>query len=206
MSDHLFSLLSVQLDSAARRFEYTVGLIEGRTTSTTLSSSSFPPFSLQDIESENINVVKRLFRIQNINASTIRTVMVAHCRRHDNPDLLLDYEAQSQARRQKGAHQHQPLLFDLGTSGSEEEMELEEEEEEGQSHSLSSARLPHPTISSLDHVFHVSCFLNSSFWLYILKTSVIFHYVFLCLFVLHPFRVVKMWGPGSWRLRPTWLR
>ncbi|XP_072228444.1 F-box/WD repeat-containing protein 5 [Leuresthes tenuis] len=112
----------------------------------------------QDIESENINVVKRLFRIQNINASTIRTVMVAHCRRHDNPDLLLDYEAQSQARRQKGAHQHQPLLFDLGTSGSEEEMELEEEEEEfqreGQSHSLSSARHSHPTISSLDHVNH----------------------------------------------------
>uniref|UniRef100_A0A4W6CW03 F-box and WD repeat domain containing 5 n=1 Tax=Lates calcarifer TaxID=8187 RepID=A0A4W6CW03_LATCA len=84
---------------------------------------------------QNVNVVKRLFKIQNINASTIRTVMVAHCRRHDNPDLVLDYEAQSQAQRQKGhqQRQHQPLLFDLGTSGSEEE----EEEEEEASHSAS---------------------------------------------------------------------
>uniref|UniRef100_A0A671YPV3 F-box and WD repeat domain containing 5 n=1 Tax=Sparus aurata TaxID=8175 RepID=A0A671YPV3_SPAAU len=84
--------------------------------------------AFQDVESENVNVVKRLFKIQNINASTIRTVMVAHCRRHDTPDLLLDYEAQSQARRQKGQQQqnHQPLLFDLGTSGSEEEEEEEE--------------------------------------------------------------------------------
>uniref|UniRef100_A0A3Q1J6U8 F-box domain-containing protein n=1 Tax=Anabas testudineus TaxID=64144 RepID=A0A3Q1J6U8_ANATE len=79
--------------------------------------------AFQDIESENVNVVKRLFKIQNINASTIRTVMVAHCRRHDNPDLLLDYEAQSLAQRQKGQRHHQPLLFDLGTSGSEEEEE-----------------------------------------------------------------------------------
>uniref|UniRef100_A0A665WA95 F-box domain-containing protein n=1 Tax=Echeneis naucrates TaxID=173247 RepID=A0A665WA95_ECHNA len=87
--------------------------------------------AFQDIESENINVVKRLFKIQNVNASTIRTVMVAHCSRHDNPDLLLDYEAQaqaqSQAQRQKGQQQlHQPLLFDLGTSGSEEDEEEEE--------------------------------------------------------------------------------
>ncbi|KAJ8408658.1 hypothetical protein AAFF_G00252930 [Aldrovandia affinis] len=54
--------------------------------------------AFQDVESENVNVVKRLFKIQNVNASTIRTVMVAHCRRHDSPDLLLDYEAQSPAR------------------------------------------------------------------------------------------------------------
>uniref|UniRef100_A0A3Q3B096 F-box and WD repeat domain containing 5 n=1 Tax=Kryptolebias marmoratus TaxID=37003 RepID=A0A3Q3B096_KRYMA len=87
--------------------------------------------AFQDVESENVNVVKRLFKIQNINASTIRTVMVAHCRRHDNPDLLLDYEAQTQARR--------PLLFDLGTSGSEDEDEEEARE---------------PTISGLDHVLH----------------------------------------------------
>ncbi|XP_009871049.1 PREDICTED: F-box/WD repeat-containing protein 5, partial [Apaloderma vittatum] len=33
------------------------------------------------IESENVNVVKRLFKIQNLNASTIRTVMVADCSR-----------------------------------------------------------------------------------------------------------------------------
>uniref|UniRef100_A0A3Q3VVE8 F-box domain-containing protein n=1 Tax=Mola mola TaxID=94237 RepID=A0A3Q3VVE8_MOLML len=87
--------------------------------------------AFQDVESENVNVVKRLFKIQNVNASTIRTVMVAHCRRHDNPDLLLDYEAQSQARRQKGQQQqhHQPLLFDLGTSGSEDEDEGLEDEE-----------------------------------------------------------------------------
>lgn len=35
-------------------------------------------------------MVKRLFKIQNLNASTIRTVMVADCSRFDNPDLLLD--------------------------------------------------------------------------------------------------------------------
>ncbi|CAJ1070312.1 F-box/WD repeat-containing protein 5 [Xyrichtys novacula] len=114
--------------------------------------------AFQDVESENVNVVKRLFKIQNINASTIRTVMVAHCRRHDNPDLLLDYEAQSQARRQKGQqqqHHHQPLLFDLGTSGSDEEDEDEEDEErqrEAKSHSFPSSRLPQPTFSGLEHV------------------------------------------------------
>ncbi|XP_042365731.1 F-box/WD repeat-containing protein 5 [Plectropomus leopardus] len=107
--------------------------------------------AFQDVESENVNVVKRLFKIQNVNASTIRTVMVAHCRRHDNPDLLLDYEAQSQARRLKGQQQeqHQPLLFDLGTSGSEEE---EEEEEGGQEARLPTCRLPQPTISGLEHI------------------------------------------------------
>lgn len=42
------------------------------------------------MESENVNVVKRLFKIQNLNASTIRTVMVADCSRFDSPDLLLD--------------------------------------------------------------------------------------------------------------------
>uniref|UniRef100_A0A667YHH0 F-box and WD repeat domain containing 5 n=1 Tax=Myripristis murdjan TaxID=586833 RepID=A0A667YHH0_9TELE len=88
--------------------------------------------AFQDIESENVNVVKRLFKIQNINASTIRTVMVAHCRRHDNPDLLLDYEAQSQARakaQSQTGQEYQPLLFDLGATDSEEEEEEEEDEE-----------------------------------------------------------------------------
>lgn len=123
--------------------------------------SSSPPSLRQDVESENVNVVKRLFKIQNINASTIRTVMVAHCRRHDTPDLLLDYEAQSQARRQKGQqqHQHQPLLFDLGTSGSEEEDEDEEDKErqrEARCHGLPAAHVPQPTISSLEHVIQVS--------------------------------------------------
>ena len=37
-----------------------------------------------------MNVVKRLFKIQNLNASTIRTVMVADCSRFDSPELLLD--------------------------------------------------------------------------------------------------------------------
>ncbi|PWA26871.1 hypothetical protein CCH79_00000943 [Gambusia affinis] len=115
--------------------------------------------AFQDIESENVNVVKRLFKIQNINASTIRTVMVAHCRRHDDPDLLLDYEAQSQARRQKAEqdNQHHPLLFDLGASDSEEEEEAQSEEQcgtDGRSHCFSSARTPQPTISGLDHVIH----------------------------------------------------
>ncbi|KAM9326462.1 F-box/WD repeat-containing protein 5 [Gastrophryne carolinensis] len=41
--------------------------------------------AFQDVESENLNVVKRLFKIQNLNASTIRMVMVA-----DSPDLLMD--------------------------------------------------------------------------------------------------------------------
>lgn len=114
----------------------------------------------QDVESENVNVVKRLFKIQNINASTIRTVMVAHCRRHDNPDLLLDYEAQSQARRQKGQQQqhHQPLLFDLGSSGSEDEDEETEDEEhpkEVRCHSFPGGRLPQPAIPGLEHVRQV---------------------------------------------------
>lgn len=114
--------------------------------------------AFQDIESENVNVVKRLFKIQNINASTIRTVMVAHCRRHDNPDLLLDYEAQSQARAEaqsQRGQQHQPLLFDLGATDSEEEEEEEDDEErqrEMKLQGLSTARLPQPTVSGLEHV------------------------------------------------------
>ncbi|XP_053137873.1 F-box/WD repeat-containing protein 5 isoform X2 [Hemicordylus capensis] len=46
--------------------------------------------AFQGVESENMNVVKRLFKIQNLNASTIRTVMVVDCSRYDSPDLLLD--------------------------------------------------------------------------------------------------------------------
>lgn len=44
------------------------------------------PFRSQGIESENVNVVKRLFKIQNLNASTIRTVMVVDCSRYDSTD------------------------------------------------------------------------------------------------------------------------
>lgn len=35
-----------------------------------------------------MNVVKRLFKLQNLNASTIRTVMVVDCSRYDSPDLM----------------------------------------------------------------------------------------------------------------------
>ncbi|KAK6305265.1 hypothetical protein J4Q44_G00240450 [Coregonus suidteri] len=104
--------------------------------------------AFQDVESENVNVVKRLFKIQNINASTIRTVMVAHCRRHDSPDLLLDYEAQAQSQPLS----HQPLLFDLGATDSEEEEEDEERRREMRLQGLSAAHLPQLTPSGLEHV------------------------------------------------------
>ncbi|KAG9281867.1 F-box/WD repeat-containing protein 5 [Astyanax mexicanus] len=111
--------------------------------------------AFQDIESENVNVVKRLFKIQNINASTIRTVMVAHCRRHDTPDLLLDYEAQSQARAQAQQHgntqQHQPMLFDLGASDSEEEGHEEDEDEE-RGEGRCSAYVPHFSSSGQEQI------------------------------------------------------
>ncbi|PKU36460.1 f-box wd repeat-containing protein 5 [Limosa lapponica baueri] len=70
--------------------------------------------AFQGIESENVNVVKRLFKIQNLNASTIRTVMVADCSRYDSPDLLLDYE------EQLAASSTCPV-FDLGSDSEEEE-------------------------------------------------------------------------------------
>ncbi|XP_011723136.2 F-box/WD repeat-containing protein 5 [Macaca nemestrina] len=67
--------------------------------------------AFQDVESENVNVVKRLFKIQNLNASTIRTVMVADCSRFDSPDLLLEAgdPATSPCR-----------IFDLGGDNEEE--------------------------------------------------------------------------------------
>ncbi|XP_066569413.1 F-box/WD repeat-containing protein 5 [Amia ocellicauda] len=81
--------------------------------------------AFQNVESENVNVVKRLFKIQNLNASTVRTVMVADCRRHDTPDLLLDYGAQAAQNRPA------PLVFDLGgDSGEEDEDEYMEGEVE----------------------------------------------------------------------------
>ncbi|KAG7476472.1 hypothetical protein MATL_G00083150 [Megalops atlanticus] len=105
--------------------------------------------AFQDVESENVNVVKRLFKIQNINASTIRTVMVAHCRRHDSPDLLLDYEAQLQAREQqeRSGQRRQPLFFDLGGSEEEEEEEEECEEEGERSHPSHRPHLQGPGLS-----------------------------------------------------------
>ncbi|XP_072489145.1 F-box/WD repeat-containing protein 5 isoform X2 [Notamacropus eugenii] len=71
--------------------------------------------AFQDVESENVNVVKRLFKIQNLNASTIRTVMVADCSRYDSPDLLLD--AGSQAAADNSPCQ----VFDLGSDNEEDE-------------------------------------------------------------------------------------
>ncbi|KQK83352.1 F-box/WD repeat-containing protein 5 [Amazona aestiva] len=72
--------------------------------------------AFQGIESENVNVVKRLFKIQNLNASTIRTVMVADCSRYDSPDLLLDYEEQLAASSTSTCP-----VFDLGSDSEEEE-------------------------------------------------------------------------------------
>ncbi|KAM9820462.1 F-box/WD repeat-containing protein 5 [Neosynchiropus ocellatus] len=107
--------------------------------------------AFQDIESENVSVVKRLFKIQNVNASTIRTVMVAHCRRHDNPDLLLDYDAQSRARQQNGQN-HQPLLFDVGASGSDEEDEDEAPHRDVNGRCFPGPHSAQPTMSGLDHI------------------------------------------------------
>lgn len=74
------------------------------------SSACCPPAVShpQDVESENVNVVKRLFKIQNLNASTIRTVMVADCSRFDSPDLLLDAGAAP------------GRVFDLGSDSDDE--------------------------------------------------------------------------------------
>ncbi|XP_009469780.1 PREDICTED: F-box/WD repeat-containing protein 5 [Nipponia nippon] len=72
--------------------------------------------AFQGVESENVNVVKRLFKIQNLNASTIRTVMVADCSRYDSPDLLLDYEEQLAASSTSTCP-----VFDLGSDSEEEE-------------------------------------------------------------------------------------
>ncbi|XP_036272735.1 F-box/WD repeat-containing protein 5 [Pipistrellus kuhlii] len=86
--------------------------------------------AFQDVESENVNVVKRLFKIQNLNASTIRTVMVADCSRFDSPDLLLDSSAPP------------GRVFDLSSDSDHEE---EEEEAAGPApvHTESWRRLLH---------------------------------------------------------------
>lgn len=84
--------------------------------------------------------------------------MVAHCRRHDTPDLLLDYEAQSQAQQQhKGESQHhQPLLFNLGTSDSEEDEEDERDiEDEEHAEARHCVPRPHLSPSTVEHVRQV---------------------------------------------------
>lgn len=71
-----------------------------------------------------MNVVKRLFKIQNLNASTIRTVMVADCSRFDSPDLLLEAGDSAQAPCR---------TFDLGSEEDEDDDEQEQEEASGPS-------------------------------------------------------------------------
>ncbi|XP_033022263.1 F-box/WD repeat-containing protein 5 [Lacerta agilis] len=76
--------------------------------------------AFQGVESENMNVVKRLFKIQNLNASKIRMVTVADCSRYDPSDLLLNH----------GEH------LEGGTGGPRQTLNLcsdsEEEEEQGE--------------------------------------------------------------------------
>ncbi|XP_061460281.1 F-box/WD repeat-containing protein 5 isoform X2 [Rhineura floridana] len=69
--------------------------------------------AFQGVESENMNVMKRLFKIQNLNASRIRMVTVADCSRYDSPSLLLN----------RGE------CLEGGTSGPCEVIEEEEEEQ-----------------------------------------------------------------------------
>ncbi|KFQ26849.1 F-box/WD repeat-containing protein 5, partial [Merops nubicus] len=73
--------------------------------------------AFQGIESENVNVVKRLVKIQNLNASTHRTGLVGECSRYDCPDLLLDYQEQLAASSSSSSC---PLL-ELGSDSEEEE-------------------------------------------------------------------------------------
>lgn len=114
--------------------------------------------AFQDVESENVNVVKRLFKIQNINASTIRTLMVAHCRRHDTPDLLLDHEVQSQQACSRAMNDqdnlHEPLFFDLGTSYSdEEEADIVEKRKQQDQTVVFTGYFNHLKRTALEHVF-----------------------------------------------------
>ncbi|XP_075041490.1 F-box/WD repeat-containing protein 5 isoform X2 [Mixophyes fleayi] len=71
--------------------------------------------AFQDVESENLNVVKRLFQIQNLNGSTIRMVMVA-----DAPDLLV-------GAGEKGVEETKSPPPAEEVDGTEDEGEEEEE-------------------------------------------------------------------------------
>lgn len=85
----------------------------------------FPLFPLQGIESENMNVVKRLFKLQNLNASTIRTVMVVDCNRYDSPDLVPNQAEQLVSSPATATSQATDLCS-----------ESEEEEEEPKHHAV----------------------------------------------------------------------
>lgn len=89
-----------------------------------LSDLPFPSLlCLQGVESENMNVVKRLFKIQNLNASTIRTVMVVDCSRYDSPDLLLNHGEGAAAT---------PQSTGLGSKSEEEPPQQREEPAAGE--------------------------------------------------------------------------
>ncbi|XP_015272277.1 PREDICTED: F-box/WD repeat-containing protein 5 [Gekko japonicus] len=80
--------------------------------------------AFQGVESENMNVVKRLFKLQNLNASTIRTVMVVDCSRYDSPDLMPNQGEQSVSSPATAANQATDLCSDS------------EEEEEAKHHTV----------------------------------------------------------------------
>uniref|UniRef100_A0ABM5F6L7 F-box/WD repeat-containing protein 5 isoform X2 n=1 Tax=Pogona vitticeps TaxID=103695 RepID=A0ABM5F6L7_9SAUR len=77
--------------------------------------------AFQGVESETTNVVKRLFKIQNLNGSTIRTVMVADCTHHGSPDLL-----PSHGEGAEGGASGLPKVISLSSDSEEEEEEEEE--------------------------------------------------------------------------------
>ncbi|OCT65212.1 hypothetical protein XELAEV_18041451mg [Xenopus laevis] len=76
--------------------------------------------AFQDVESENVNVVKRLFKIQNLNASTIRMVMVA-----SSPDLLVEVAENSE----ESAKSPPPPQAEEEEEGDRGEGEVEEDGE-----------------------------------------------------------------------------
>ncbi|XP_068105061.1 F-box/WD repeat-containing protein 5 isoform X2 [Hyperolius riggenbachi] len=80
--------------------------------------------AFQDVESENLNVVKRLYKIQNLNASTIRMVMVA-----DSPDLLV--EVGDRTEETAPAPPQQQEVENMEEERQEVEEGEQEEQEEG---------------------------------------------------------------------------
>ncbi|NP_001086956.1 F-box and WD repeat domain containing 5 S homeolog [Xenopus laevis] len=76
--------------------------------------------TIKDVESENVNVVKRLFKIQNLNASTIRMVMVA-----SSPDLLVEVAENSE----ESAKSPPPPQAEEEEEGDRGEGEVEEDGE-----------------------------------------------------------------------------
>ncbi|XP_044296088.1 F-box/WD repeat-containing protein 5 isoform X2 [Varanus komodoensis] len=86
--------------------------------------------AFQGIESENMNVVKRLFKIQNLNASTIRAAMVVDCGRYGPPGPPPGHKEPPQGEAAAPCR-----VVDLGSDS-------EDEEEEGRPQRV--ARQPGP--------------------------------------------------------------